>query len=61
MEVAPIARERQIAGIVRPVMLPGDDVFDMKSGLRHRSLRHQTIFAAILGPDPNTFTSGGVH
>lgn len=52
VEVAPVARQREILGGVRPAVLLRDDVLDLE-GEALRILKEETILAPSAGPSPN--------
>ena len=47
------AGEGEVARVVRPAVLPGDDVFDLESKERLVVLVGAAILAAVSGPRPD--------
>src|SRR5206468_3150017 len=60
MEIALRAGEREIVRIVRAAVLPGDDVFDVKTE-SGKLFRQTTIFAAVSGALPDKLAGHRVH
>lgn len=54
------AGEREIRRVIRAAMLPGDDVFDVKTE-GGSGLRETAVFAALSGPLAHELADGAVH
>ena len=60
VEIAPVACQRQIAIIVGPAMLLGNDMFNVVCESTVL-LTEQAIFAAFACPAADKFPCGGIH
>jgi hypothetical protein len=58
--ITAVARQGQIGGVIRPLVLPRNDVFDV---VRQSSvfLAEQTIFATVCGTLADEISRGGIH
>ena len=54
-----MARQSKIGFVVRAAVLPGNDVFDVKSVERIAILMHPAILAAIRRAPDHNLSSGG--
>lgn len=50
VEIALGTGERQVGKLIVPAVLPGDDMFDLKSDQRGTRLRALAVFAGIASP-----------
>lgn len=59
--VAAVASDCQSVWVVRPTMLFGNYMFDVKRHQRSGRLRHPTVFAGVAGAAPNEPTDAMLH
>lgn len=59
VEVALLASEGEVRLVVRPAVLPWDDVLELVGDERLVFLAGAAVFAAILGPLPDELADGG--
>ncbi len=60
VQIAPVTRKAQFGFVVRPTVLPGDDVFNVKVEQRLIFLSESTIFTPIVGTLSDDSSSGRI-
>jgi hypothetical protein len=59
--IAVLARPREVGRVIRSVVLPGDDVFNVKGKPRLMVFMQLTVFTAIPGPLANELPGFPLH
>jgi hypothetical protein len=60
VQIASITRQRQVVRVLRPTMLPSNDVFDMERRLA-LPLMEQTVLAPVTRASPHQLPGSDIH